>query len=495
MDVAFLIDLTSSMGPYIKGVKQNVRSFVESIYGTYHGISLRLAFIGYRDHSEGDEGLFSIPFTLQPEEFYAVLESAKPKGGKDDAEDVFGGLQVVLSLEWKSTVRYLYHIADSPCHGSRYHTPTVSDDFPDGDSFRPPLETLMKGIVENCIQYSFAHINNTTDKMIEVFNSVLPRRPDNRPYISKERCNQLSIMVPAKVKVHEAVHRSEISQTVRSNVRKIKYRKNITTSKETPNWNKEVEFWGNCYKLIMPSSIEDLLNNSSPCVSSRVHSSLSFKWGKLPFSCGSARAAYLALFSDESKEVMVKKSLAESKQHRKWSDYVRTLRCHRAAQFLAEQFVQKLRPDSVKIRYCWTDLIELTRGYCDTTVLIREELIGTPDSEFQKYNSNGGYYMDNASGPQQDHSVVQAFSHWTYHITNGALMIMDCQGKFIQEENCFVLTDPAVNSRHWNWDEGTNMGANGMRSFFLVHRCNSFCRELRLPGGLPEELKPALEGK
>jgi hypothetical protein len=36
-------------------------------------------------------------------------------------EDIVGGLNKVLELNWTSNTRLVVHIADAPCHGKKYH--------------------------------------------------------------------------------------------------------------------------------------------------------------------------------------------------------------------------------------------------------------------------------------------------------------------------------------------------------------------------------------
>lgn len=65
-------------------------------------------------------------------------------GGADEPEDVFGGLEQLSKLEWRTTpagCRQIYHIADAPCHGTQYHD--LLDDYPSGDPNGRDLATLL----------------------------------------------------------------------------------------------------------------------------------------------------------------------------------------------------------------------------------------------------------------------------------------------------------------------------------------------------------------
>ena len=52
VDIAFMLDCTSSMGVYIKEVKQNIREIAKYIKERQQG-EIRFAFVGYRDHNDG----------------------------------------------------------------------------------------------------------------------------------------------------------------------------------------------------------------------------------------------------------------------------------------------------------------------------------------------------------------------------------------------------------------------------------------------------------
>ena len=86
-----------------------------------------------------------------------------------------------------------------------------------------------------------------------------------------------------------------------------------------------------------------------------------------------------------------------------------------------------------------------------------------------------------------DHSAVQAYSHWTHHVTDGKIMVVDCQGAFDAGSRTFNLTDPAVHCTDMTRFDRTNLGGEGMRRFFSTHKCNDHCRTLGISStGLPD---------
>ena len=80
---------------------------------------MRVGFVGYRDHSDDSERIVSIDLTEDTAEVINFLDSVEATGGADECEDIFGGLERVISLGWKNPNRILIHIGDAPQHGSR----------------------------------------------------------------------------------------------------------------------------------------------------------------------------------------------------------------------------------------------------------------------------------------------------------------------------------------------------------------------------------------
>ncbi|KAF5009300.1 hypothetical protein FDECE_4470 [Fusarium decemcellulare] len=88
---------------------------------------------------------------------------------------------------------------------------------------------------------------------------------------------------------------------------------------------------------------------------------------------------------------------------------------------------------------------------------------------YQKFNSNTGWNDDSRAWGE----VMQALSHFSYYMSGGNYVLCDLQGGIYQHE--VVLSDPVILSR--NRDYGvTDLGPEGIDSFFSQHSCNDFCR-------------------
>lgn len=122
--IAFVIDSTTSMGPYIDRTRLAVRKVYESL--NYADISggIDFAAIAYRDNTqpvEGLEYLSQIYSDFEPGksalDFYTDIEGIIPSSvsSKDFIEDPFAGIrQAVDSLNWGNiTARYVVLITDA----------------------------------------------------------------------------------------------------------------------------------------------------------------------------------------------------------------------------------------------------------------------------------------------------------------------------------------------------------------------------------------------
>ncbi|KAF9381752.1 hypothetical protein BGX21_002004 [Mortierella sp. AD011] len=88
---------------------------------------------------------------------------------------------------------------------------------------------------------------------------------------------------------------------------------------------------------------------------------------------------------------------------------------------------------------------------------------------FEKFNSNSGWTQDTTSWGQ----AMQALAHYSFHYSNGQLTLCDLQGGVYSDG--IVLTDPVVMSTDRRFGP-TDLGKDGIDSFFHHHVCNNFCR-------------------
>jgi hypothetical protein len=166
MDLLFIIDATGSMGPIIEAVKKHIHEIVRKIQQE-RSIPIRLGVVAYRDYYDEDPTEILL-FTEDVNRFEVFLKQLAARGGDDDAEDVFTGWERAASMDWKSPVRMIVHLADAPCHGIKYHFASVSDHYKNGDKLHRNAKDLLAKLAEDCQvnTFQFIHLNNSTRQML-----------------------------------------------------------------------------------------------------------------------------------------------------------------------------------------------------------------------------------------------------------------------------------------------------------------------------------------
>jgi hypothetical protein len=173
--LCFVMDCTGSMGPWIDAAKTKIQEMTDKVIADNPGTLVEVALVGYRDY--GDIQRFHVVDFTEPENVMRELHLIRADGGDDEAEDVVGGLMRVLRLSWDGAdVQMVVHIADAPAHGLQYHSPNVSDRFPEGDpSEWDPAEFINRMSVGG-MHYTFVKITTATDTMLDVFYNAWTKR-------------------------------------------------------------------------------------------------------------------------------------------------------------------------------------------------------------------------------------------------------------------------------------------------------------------------------
>lgn len=131
LDLAFIMDTTGSMSPYINNVRQHIRDLVDAIVAS-SSTNLRIALIEYRDHKPQD-----LTFVTRKHDFTSSvwtmkswLNAAKASGGGDRPEAVAEAMYDATTLSWRTdSAKISVLISDAPPHGL---VPSEDNSFPSG---------------------------------------------------------------------------------------------------------------------------------------------------------------------------------------------------------------------------------------------------------------------------------------------------------------------------------------------------------------------------
>src|SRR5579871_6698044 len=141
VDVAFVVDTTGSMGPFIEAAREHVRRVAEEIARAGE-LDLRFAVVEYRDHPPQEPSFIARPYPFgDGDALQEALGRLQPHGGGDAPEAVLDGLIEAARLQWRLEADKLcYLVGDAPPHGSGGQ----GDSWPDGC----PCRATPNGVVE-----------------------------------------------------------------------------------------------------------------------------------------------------------------------------------------------------------------------------------------------------------------------------------------------------------------------------------------------------------
>eukprot|EP01031_Cornospumella_fuschlensis_P033657 gene33657-40719_t len=537
VDIAFVLDCTGSMKKKMKGIQKDVMKYVDKVKALHGAAHVRLAFVGFKDYGCKGPQILVLDFTEDFEAFTNMVGGVECGGGMDDgAEDVLGGLKAASELSWDATHRFMYLVTDNPCHGFIYHHDFVSghekgprDRFPliEQEPLQLRAEDILQAVYDKKVAFSFCKITDFTDIMIAKFNQIFrsiaekARRERDEassasssssqatdsesavaaPSISGDYIKMLQVKDVNLINIIAnttlfSLSSSWASSAYTENGENVKTRTYLVDPEVPLEWPEE-DIEAIEYPLVIPDAIPvivDAINSNKPlsCVENAPSDDrFTLKLHPFPFGIGAMKASFYGMLTnlsdpETSSLYVFKESKVEHASKLKRSNHEKFLQCHSVSAFFADLFTIQKPKRYPGIRFADASLMELTsESNMDTAeiFMIKEELIEAP---YEKYNNNTGYVAPCPTITNHtDHSVVQAFSHWTHEITNGTLIIVDCQGGYDKKSNCFILTDPGIHCANPLLFGRTNMQKLGMNNFFKSHKCNSCCKKmgLRHPNG------------
>ena len=170
LDLLFIMDTSGSMIPYVSQAKANIINIIDRITLENVGINVSAGLIGYSDINTL-ANYTNIDFTQNHSELKNKLLKIYPyNGGYDTPEDMAWGFEMALNKSWKSNSRVIILVADSPCHGKKYHT--LEDDYPNGIQSRKNIEESLEVLAKNNTSLYCIRITEFTDKMFKIFENI-----------------------------------------------------------------------------------------------------------------------------------------------------------------------------------------------------------------------------------------------------------------------------------------------------------------------------------
>lgn len=117
IDVAFVLDATGSMGPWIEQARCRIKAIAADLASGDPAPQVRFGLVRFRDKTDAFVTQV-VPFSDRIDEMAAALEATSASGGGDYPEAVLEGLDVALTgLKWSAgddVVRLIYLVGDAP---------------------------------------------------------------------------------------------------------------------------------------------------------------------------------------------------------------------------------------------------------------------------------------------------------------------------------------------------------------------------------------------
>lgn len=147
VDIAFVIDTTGSMGPFIAEAKKHLSRTLEEL-SKKSGISLNAALVEYKDHPPQDRTFVTrcVDFTSNFPKMQDEITKLKESGGGDGPEAVYRGVyDACEELSWRDhSSRFVLLVGDAPPHA---FAAWYNKKFPRA---KPPLRPTGDGFPNAC---------------------------------------------------------------------------------------------------------------------------------------------------------------------------------------------------------------------------------------------------------------------------------------------------------------------------------------------------------
>ena len=132
----------------------------------------------------------------------------------------------------------------------------------------------------------------------------------------------------------------------------------------------------------------------------------------------------------------------------------------------ALQIINNFNNDNIINKEIWLNEPTVWTFEGDNSKTLCEPMI----ENFEKFNSNTGWTPNEQSPWIQ---VMQALSHYSYHSSQRTVLLCDLQGGSYKDG--FIITDPVIMSSSKEYGP-TDLGNDGISTFFARHKCNQFCK-------------------
>jgi len=156
------------MASWIDGCRDSLIDSMNALRTKYPKARFRVAFVGYRDHSDAERFVIH-GLNEDVDATVSAIRKVTAEGGGDTPEDVAGGLWHATRLDWKGDTRLLLFCCDAPAHGDKYHEANMDDSYPKGCPEKRDPADLVRQLAQKRVDMTIFRVNRNVDKMCALF--------------------------------------------------------------------------------------------------------------------------------------------------------------------------------------------------------------------------------------------------------------------------------------------------------------------------------------
>lgn len=108
-----MMDATASMSANIAAAKAAISTIVKDVKDAFKSNIIRMAFVAYRDYTEGALRIETFDFTDNITSFTDHLGQIRAFRGGDYPEDVLGAINATMGLNWEAANKLFFQIGNS----------------------------------------------------------------------------------------------------------------------------------------------------------------------------------------------------------------------------------------------------------------------------------------------------------------------------------------------------------------------------------------------
>ncbi|CAD8065028.1 unnamed protein product [Paramecium sonneborni] len=473
LDVLFIMDCTGSMQKWIDQAKESISSIIDNFNQAVQSTQIRIAFVGYRDFSDSKPIEYH-DFTTDIELITQFISTLKATGGGDEAEDVAGGIEQALKLNFSKhhlSILCTFLISDAPTHGKQYHD-IQGDDYKDKIQSES-LEKLMRDLDDKKSPNNYffcCKLNDTTDKMYKIMKQNFKNLE-----ISELNSKDFAQYVSFSMKLSYTKSTIQLHKQIQSKTKRFQASFVQHKALEPVECNSKNDI--NYFTNFLTQMGKNQVGGDTILEIDLNQKQLNFnEQGKVSFvfEAFDIRNNLKIIIKvpkeivELSKKGQLDENILKNAQRSSFIRYNQTL----VAKQLSAAYRNSTKQNNkappiyyvtpIKYTLC-NDFFGLMELYAETYIDI--------EGPWEKITNNTDYI-------DKEKQSYSAFSHFTYHYTNKSLVITDLQGKQ------GVLSDPCIHTKmniEYLQDD-LNLGEEGILTFFKNQhsQCNEICEKLYL---------------